>query len=239
MQTASADYTWANTNVFGATPTSPRDWFPGGPNTQGTWIGGAPVSFQGYAAQTVFFQDNTTPLGNTGASGNVQTVNLNSNGVPFQLRLLVLSGKSSDTPGANLDMTLSGDPLWFSNLTSPVGGTIQVRGVNNVQTLLSYDVKNPIIIGNTGSGGKGTLVVLGAGSAGLNLSGDISELQAGGRQDQQARIRHHGDAFGQQRHLRRTRGAGRHDRIVGIKHERYEQCVHQNRNHGVRPRRGQ
>jgi hypothetical protein len=39
---AQTTYTWANSNVTNTPAT--LDWFTGGPNTQGAWTGGTPVS---------------------------------------------------------------------------------------------------------------------------------------------------------------------------------------------------
>ena len=55
-----ATYTWANTNVAGATPAASLNWFNA---TQGTWTGGTPVSSNLNTIQ--FFQDASTLLPNT------------------------------------------------------------------------------------------------------------------------------------------------------------------------------
>lgn len=91
---------------------------------------------------------------------------LNTNGVPFVLRFVTLGGKASETPGANLALTLVGDPLHFSNTTSPIGGTIDVRGIHNVQTL-SYILNNPILIGTAST--SVPLLIQGGGSSALTL----------------------------------------------------------------------
>jgi fibronectin-binding autotransporter adhesin len=166
---AQTTYTWANSNVSG-TPVSPLDWFTGGPNAQGTWAGGDPISNNGNTIQ--LFEDTTTALPNT-ATPSSQTVNLNNGGNAFQLGALTLSGRGSATTSANLTMTLSGDALHFS----ASNGTINLNAVNNTQTI-TINVTNAIQLGTSGT--ACALTITGAGSSTFNLGGAISELQVGG-----------------------------------------------------------
>ena len=165
-----ASFVWANANIT-ATPTATLDWLTGGPNTQASWTGGTPVSNNGNTIQ--FFQDASTALLNTGASGNTQTANLNNGGPAFQLGVLSLSGKASATAGANLAMSLSGDPLNFSAATA----TISLDGVNNTRTL-TYNLSCNIQLGTASS--AGALTIQGVGTGAFNIGGVISELQTGG-----------------------------------------------------------
>ena len=167
--TAQTTYTWANSNVTGS-PASPLDWFTGGPNTQGTWIGGDPVG--GNLNTIQFFQGTTTALTNTDTP-STQTVNLNNGGSAFELGTLTLSGLASATTSANLTMTLSGDALNFSAAT----GTINLNALNATRTI-TYNVNNNIELG-TASGGS-VLTLTGNGTSAFNFGGIISELQSGG-----------------------------------------------------------
>ena len=169
--THATTYTWANSNVTGLTPAATLDWLTGGPNTQGTWTGGTPVSSN--TNEIKFFQDITTALTNTGGTGNTQTANINNGGSAFQLGTLTLAGKASATSGANLTMNISGDALNFSGAT----GIINLDGVNNSRTL-TYNVNSNIQLGTASS--ASALTVTGAGTGTFNINGIISELQAGG-----------------------------------------------------------
>ena len=163
-----AAFTWANSNVTG-TPGTPRNWIGA---TQGTWTGGTPASNNANTIQ--FFQDTTTALTNTGASGNTQTSNIDNGGTAFQLGVLTLSGKASATAGANLAMTISGDPLNFPAAT----GTVNLDGVNNSTQTLTYNLNSNIQLGT--SAGTGALTLTGTGTGTFNIGANISELQTGG-----------------------------------------------------------
>jgi autotransporter-associated beta strand protein len=161
-----ATYTWANSNVTG-TPASPLNWFNA---TQGAWTGGTPVS----GNNTIqFFQDATTALTNNGSSGNTQTSNIDNGASAFQLGVLTLAGKASATTGANLTMTISGDPLNFSGAT----GTINLDGVNNTRTI-TYNLNSNIQLGTASS--ANVLTVQGNGTGTFAIGGNITELQTGG-----------------------------------------------------------
>lgn len=161
--------TWANSNVNG-TPAPLLDWFTGGPNTQGTWTGGDPVSSNLNTIQ--FFENTTTALPNT-ALPSSQAVNLNNGGSAFELGTLTLSGLGSATTNANLTMTLSGDALNFSAAT----GTLNLNALNDTRTI-TYNVNNDIQLGTASS--ASALTVGGAGTGTFVLGGIISELQSGG-----------------------------------------------------------
>lgn len=162
-----ATFVWANSNATGTPPAS-LNWFNA---TQGTWSGGTPVS--GAANSIQFFQDATTALTNTGAAGNAQTSVIDNGGTAFQLGVLTLSGKASATTGANLAMTVAGDPLNFSAATA----TLNLDGVNATRTL-TYNLNCNIQLGTAGS--AGALTITGAGTGAFNIAGIIGELQAGG-----------------------------------------------------------
>jgi len=166
---AQTTYTWANSNVTG-TPVSILDWYTGGSNTQGTWIGGDPVSSNLNTIQ--IFENMTTALPNT-ANPSTQTINLNNGGDAFELGTLTLSGRGSATANANLTMTLSGDALNFSAAT----GTINLDAVNNTRTI-TYNVANAIQLGTASS--ATALTFAGNGNGTFNFTGNITELQAGG-----------------------------------------------------------
>ena len=159
-------YIWANSNVAG-TPAASLNWF-GTP--QGIWSGGTPLSDNSNIIQ--FFQDATTALTNT-AAGATQTVALDDGGTPFQLGTLTLSGKASASAGANLAMTLAGDPLNFS---APAG-TLTLEGVNATRTL-TYNLNCNIQLGTASN--ASALTLQGTGTAALIISGMISELLPGG-----------------------------------------------------------
>ena len=166
---AQTTYTWANSNVTG-TPPANLDWFTGGPNTQGTWTGGDPVSSNLNTIQ--FFENTTSALPNT-AVPSTQAVNLNNGGTAFQLGTLTLSGRASATTNANLTMNHSGDALNFSAAT----GTINLNSVNNTRSI-TFNVANNIQLGTATS--ASTLTLTGSGNNTFNFSGSVSELQAGG-----------------------------------------------------------
>ncbi|MFU8892720.1 MAG: beta strand repeat-containing protein [Luteolibacter sp.] len=166
---AQTTYTWANSNVTG-TPTANLDWFNVGPNTQGTWIGGDPVSDNLNTIQ--IFENTTTTLPNT-ANPSTQTINLNNGGNAFELGTLTLSGRGSATTNANLTMNLAGDALNFSAAT----GTINLDALNNTRTI-TYNVGNAIELGTASS--ATALTIQGGGNSTFNITGNISELFAGG-----------------------------------------------------------
>lgn len=166
---AQSTYTWDNSNVTG-TPELQLDWFTGGLYNPGTWLGGNPVSSNLSTIQ--FFENTTTALTNTAVPSS-QTVNLNNGESAFEIGTLTLSGLASATTGANLTMTLLGDPLNFSGAT----GTINLDALNDTGTI-TYNANNDIQLGTTGSGSA--LTVGGAGTGTFVLGGTISELQTGG-----------------------------------------------------------
>jgi fibronectin-binding autotransporter adhesin len=169
--TAQTTYTWANSNVAG-TPPANLDWFTGGPNTQGTWTGGDPISSDLNTIQ--FFLNATTQLPNT-AAPSTQAVNLNNGGTAFQLGTLTLTGRASATSNANLTMNLSGDALNFSAAT----GTVNLNAINATRTI-TYNVANNIQLGTASSASNLTLTGNGDNGTGFNFSGSVSELQIGG-----------------------------------------------------------
>ncbi len=173
MSSASAQttYTWANSNVTG-TPPANLDWFSGGPNTQGTWIGGNPVSSNLNTIQ--FFENTSTQLLNT-ANPSSQTVNLNNSGNAFDLGTLTLSGRGAASTGTNLTMDLAGDALKFSAAT----GTVNLNAVTSSRSI-TYNVANNIQLGTASSGSVLTFTGNGSGSSNFNFTGNISELQTGG-----------------------------------------------------------
>ncbi len=165
-----ATYTYSTNNVSGATPAAALDWKSGGSNTQAIWDT-SPIS--GNANTIKFFVDTTTALPNSGSSGNSQTANLNNGGAAFALGVLTLSGKASATTGANLAITLSGDPLNFSAAT----GTINLDGLNNTRTL-AYTLNNNLQLGTASS--ASALTLSGSGTGSFTIGGSLSELQSGG-----------------------------------------------------------
>lgn len=124
--------TWQNSNVSGTPPTT-LDWFLGGPTPQAAWGGGEPVSSGTSVVQ--FFANTTTPLPNTSTTPSTQVANLNNGGTAFELGTLRFSGRGSTTSNANLQITLSGDPLNFSGLA----GSISLDAMNGVSDL-SFDL---------------------------------------------------------------------------------------------------
>lgn len=164
---AQSTYVWANSNVTG-TPTASLNWFN---PTQGAWTGGTPVS--GNLNTIQFFQDTTTALLNTGASGNTQTSVIDNGGSSFQLGTLTLNGRASATTGANLTMNISGDALNFSAAT----GTINLNALNATRTI-TYNLNSNIQLGTASS--AGALTITGNGTSAFNIGGIISELQTGG-----------------------------------------------------------
>jgi fibronectin-binding autotransporter adhesin len=168
---AQSTYIWANSNVAG-TPPANLDWFTGGPNTQGTWTGGTPVSSNLNTIQ--FFANAATQLTNT-AAPSTQAVNLNNGGTAFQLGTLTLTGRASATSNANLTMNLSGDALNFSAAT----GTVNLNAINATRTI-TYNVANNIQLGTASSASNLTLTGNGDNGTGFNFSGSVSELQIGG-----------------------------------------------------------
>ena len=101
---AQSIYTWANSNVTNTPAT--LDWFTGGPNSQGAWTGGTPVSSN---LNTIrFFSAPPTAVPNT--TTVTQGSNLNNGGTAFQLATLTLSGQ----PGSASSGTAS------SSSASPV-----------------------------------------------------------------------------------------------------------------------
>jgi fibronectin-binding autotransporter adhesin len=168
LASAQTTHVWANSNVTGLTPAASLNWFNA---TQGTWTGGTPVS--GNTNTIQFFQDTTTALPNTGASGNTQASVIDNAGAAFQLGALTLSGLASATTGANLTMNISGDALNFSAAT----GTINLNALNATRTI-TYNVNGSIQLGTASSGSALTLT--GNGTSAFNFGGPISELQAGG-----------------------------------------------------------
>ncbi len=169
----SATYTWANSNVDG-TPASPLDWFTGGPNTQGAWTGGTPVSGAGNSIQ--FFQDNTTFL--TYSATATQTSNINNGGNPFELSTLTLSGRGPSGNSGNLTMTIAGDPLQFSGATGTINANAQ--GGNVHPGYLSYLISSDIRLGTASSATVLTINPNMNQNGYLHISGNISELQTGG-----------------------------------------------------------
>jgi fibronectin-binding autotransporter adhesin len=162
---AQTTYTWANSNVNGATPPTSLNWFNA---TQGIWTGGTPVSSNLNTIQ--FFQDNTTTLPNTAARTQASVLDYGS---AFELGTLTLSGRGSASANANLIMNLSGDALNFSAAT----GTINLDALNNTRTI-TYNVANNIQLGTASSGS--VLTFQGNGTSAFNFTGEISELQVGG-----------------------------------------------------------
>jgi len=166
--TAQAQSTWANSNIT-ATPPTLLDWLTGGPNTQATWTGGTPVS--GSGTTVVFFDDTTTALLNTVTPGSSQTANLNTS--VFALGTLTFNGKGTATFLANHFESLSGGTLQFSG----AAGTINLNAVLNGGTL-AFQVGNTIQLGTASS--ASALTIAGGGGGAFFISGNISELQAGG-----------------------------------------------------------
>ncbi len=177
---SAAEHIWANSNVEGASPPAMLDWFSDGLNDQGTWLGGDPVSAP-WVTQINVFEDTITPLAFTSPGSYTHTLNLNYDGVdPFELHYLLLNGKASDSPGANLKVVLGGEQFWFSNVSSPQGGTINVGAMSHLQSL-DYEITSPITVGqDTASNFAGTLMLQGYGTGGLTISGGIGELKTGG-----------------------------------------------------------
>ena len=164
---AQSTYIWANSNIT-PTPTASLNWFG---VTQGAWTGGTPVS--GNLNTIQFFQDTTTALLNTGASGNTQTSVIDNGGSSFQLGTLTLNGRASATTGANLTMNISGDALNFSS----AAGTINLNALNATRTI-TYNLNSNIQLGTASS--AGALTLTGNGTSAFNIGGIISELQTGG-----------------------------------------------------------
>ncbi|NDC63524.1 MAG: hypothetical protein EBZ59_05950, partial [Planctomycetia bacterium] len=162
---AAATSTWLGSNVSGI-PAATLNWFSA---PQGAWGGGTPVSGTTQAVQ--FFTSATTTLGNT--SSGTQSSVVDNGGSAFQLGLLTLSGKGSDTGGRDLTIAISGDPLNFSATT----GTISLDATN-ASSNLSYVIASGIQLGTAST--NGALTVGGNGDASFTISGTISELKAGG-----------------------------------------------------------
>jgi len=165
---AQSTYIWENSNIP-ATPTASLNWFN---TTQGAWTGGTPVSGNPNTIQ--FFQDTTTELLNTGASGNTQTSVIDNGGSAFQLGTLTLNGLASATTGANLTMNISGDALNFSAAT----GTINLNTLLNATQTITCNLDSNIQLGTASS--AGALTITGNGTGAFNIGGIISELQTGG-----------------------------------------------------------
>jgi autotransporter-associated beta strand protein len=163
-------YTWANSNVSNTPKTN--DWFTGGPNTQGTWTEGTPVSDN---LNTIrFFPNTTANLSYTAI--NTQVSNLNNGGAPFQLGALTLNGLASSTINVNVTMNVTGDALNFSAATGTLNlNSLNVSGNNRN---LGWNVNNNIQLGTASSSSIFTLI--GDGTSAFNFGGSITELQAGG-----------------------------------------------------------
>jgi len=175
---AQSTYTWANSNIT-ATPTTPLDWFAGGPNTQGTWTGGDPVSSN---LNTIELFLNTPALTYTG-NPSTQVANLNNGGSSFQLGTLTLNGAASTTANAKLTMTLSGDALHFSG----AAGTINLNATRiDTNRHMTYNLNHDIQLGTVSSSsvltitGNGTLGNSSNNTGGFIIGGAITELQSGG-----------------------------------------------------------
>ncbi len=166
---AQTTYTWANSNVTDNATGTTLNWFD---PTQGAWNGGTPVSDNLNTIQ--FFEDTTTPLTYSDTYG--QNSVIDNGGSAFQLGTLTLSGLGSATAAANrtLTMTISGDALNFSAAT----GTINLDALNNGNRRIVYDLNSDIQLGTASS--AGALTITGNGNHIFKISGEISELQAGG-----------------------------------------------------------
>jgi len=179
LSTRGAEFVWDNSNVEGAAPAATLDWFSGGSNDQGVWLGSEPLSNIS-TTQISIFKDCLTPLENAGPGGNSQTINLNNGGETFFLQALQFNGLASDNPGADMSVKLTGDRLQFARQTSPVGGSISVSALDNVDynTKMAFEVANSITVGSNSY--AGTLRLINSGPTVLDISGPIGEAMSTG-----------------------------------------------------------
>jgi len=162
---------WANSNVSNTPSTS--DWFTGGSNPQGTWIGGDPVGADDTTIQ--FFEGTGTALPHTVTVAH--TANLNNSGLAFKLGALTLSGRYPNVGNITLTMNITGDALNFSG----TNGTVNLDAVAfpaNARRI-TYNVGNNIQLGTVSTASD--LTITGDGSLSTyTFTGNITELQPAG-----------------------------------------------------------
>ena len=167
---AQSTYTWANSHVTNTPAT--LDWFTGGPNSQGAWTGGDPVSSN---LNTIrYFSAPPTAVRNT--TTVTQGSNVNNGGIAFQLATLTLSGQAPAASNQDLTMNVTGDALNFSAAT----GIINLDSVDVAANgrNITWNINNAIPLGTASS--ASTLTLTGNGSSAFNFGGGFTEVQTGG-----------------------------------------------------------